>query len=291
MKESSYQKEILDILKYNNEIVGFNNLKNMRGPKKKFNPGPLSKALTNLKNGRLITVEKMLNGQTKYTLSEPKINKAWEKITNEKLKPIDNQLKNPDLKNKEKVFLISNYIKKALYLHDSFRMLSLCREVFDIPKEKMSIAESVQKKLYLDVKDRINKLTINEKSIIANVLHQEEPNLMTLKEYREITYIPIRKEKSEAKKKIIEDRERLFQKEPYCMVCGKKSRNYKESEKHESKHGKEIAKNFLKEIKKFEGFYCMQCGKFVGSPNELDKHKCEIKIPISKSSIISKTHE
>jgi len=114
---------------------------------------------------------------------------------------------------------------------------------------------------------------------------------MTLKEYREITYIPTRKEKSDARKKIVEDRERLFQKEPYCILCGKKSQNYKEFTKHEREHEKEIAKDFLKGIQKIKGFYCMQCGKFVGSHRDLDKHECKIKTTISKSAVIQKTHE
>jgi len=273
MIESLYEKQINEIIKIEGEVVGFNNLLEMRGKDKKFNPGPASKALKKLKTKGEIMIDKTQDGRTRYRPFKPYFDKAYEKFT-ERLEPIKKTLNDPSLKPNEKLFILGNYFQTALQIYDNFRLMILAPDLYTVDSKINSII-MLQQRLFKTLREEMDKLSHNEKTYVLNRVYQEPKNLFSLKKYREITYKPTAKEKREAKLKERRMLEKSFQEAPYCIFCGFKSRNYLDSEKHEKEHEKNFGKYPMKSIKSFEGLYCVACGKLVGLFDELEKHKCK----------------
>jgi len=272
MIESLYEKEINEIIKINGEVVGFNNLLEMRGKGKKFNPSPASKALKKLKTKGEIMIDKIQDGRTRYRPFKPYFDKAYEKFT-ERLEPIKKTLNDPSLKPNEKLFMLGNYFQTTLQIYDNFRLMILAPDVYDAESKVKSII-MLQQRIFKKMKEEMDKLSSTEKNYVLNRIYQEPKNLVSLKEYREITYKPTAKEKREAKLKEAKMLEQEFKKSPYCSWCGSKSSNYKESIQHEKQHEKNFSKDPLKSIRNFQGLYCKFCGKVVDI-KKLDKHKCK----------------
>jgi len=272
MIESLYEKQITEIIKIEGEVVGFNNLLDMRGKDKKFNPSPASKALKKLQKKGEIIIDKTQDGRTRYRPFKPYFDKAYEKFT-ERLEPIKKTLNDPSLKPNEKLFMLGNYFQTALQLYDNFRLIILNPGLYE-DDSKVKSAIMLQQRLFKKMKEEMGKLSSAEKSYVFRRIYQEPKNLVSLKEYREITHKPTAKEKREAKLKEAKMLEQEFKKSPYCSWCGSESSNYKESIQHEKQHEKNFSKDPLKSIRDFQGLYCEFCGVLVDI-KKLDKHKCK----------------
>lgn len=274
MIESLYEKQINEIIKIEGEVVGFNTLLKMRGKDKKFNPSPASKALKKLNKKGEIMIDKTQDGRTRYRPLKPYFDKAYEKFT-ERLEPIKKTLNDPSLKPNEKLFMFGNYFQTTLQIYDNFRLMILAPDVYEVNSKIKSII-MLQQRLFKEMKEKMDKLSSTEKNYVLNRIYQEPKNLVSLKEYREITHKPTKQEKREARRRELEQQEELFQQEPFCEVCGHRSKNYKDSQKHMDRHVKNLEKDPLKSLHGFKGFYCERCGSFLGVGKELVKHKCKL---------------
>ncbi len=282
-EKRSYEQQIIDVLRLKGGcVVGFNTLIDMRPGGKAFHSTTLANALKKLENNKKITKTTVREGnheQSKYCIIETKIEKTWVKIFNKHLKTTERTLKNPELTSDERVFLTRNYIQKALHLVDTYRLFLMCPDVFDLDGTRFPRIKGITEKLFKEIQYKINLLKGDEKSRLVNGLLPSEPKFYSLQEYRKITHEETPDEKRQKEIELETALEKSFQEAPYCIFCGHKSKNRKESEKHEEEHAANLEKNTIDSFRNFKGFHCTACGKIAGTNFiQMEKHRCKIKI-------------
>lgn len=278
MNENSYEKQLYNIIKHSGgSILGFNKLIGKRGKGKKFHTTTALKALKKLEEHGDIRIEDTHERNKKrYVDNRPTLDAAWEKITGGKLKEIANQLKNPDLIIQERIFLISNYIQYAFYMHDNFRLLLLSPKIFESDAPTIIRTKKLREKLMGDIQNMLDSLTEFERFYVTKNLIKKEPEFLSIKEYREWTHKPTRKEKLEEQRKLEKQSQQSYveslKEEPYCRVCGKKKpKLMKAYDKHLDSHLNEIP-NILSGM--FQGLYCPVCAKrHIGTTEQAIKHE------------------
>jgi len=279
-RKSPYEVEILETLRLNGgQIIGFNELLSKRASGSSFHPTRAAEALRKLeKDGEIKIEETGFGKQKKYILIEHDLEKSFEQLTKE-LKKIEMQFNTPKITNKEKIFLTSNYLQLGLHKIIVLEMLQIGNDILDLKKSKLENVKKLKEKLRQDLQSKFNELSIEGRKSTFNMLwnFEKEPNLWSLQKYRDWFHKPSANEKRAEKIAVEEELERLFQKDPYCLFCGHKSKNHKESEKHNEVHLKNVEKDTIEVFKNFEGVYCSACGKLVGTVKQLEKHKCKIK--------------
>ncbi len=279
-ENQGYEEQIFDILRLKGGcVIGFNKLKNMRPGGKMFHPTALSKATAKLEKENKISITKIKVGkheQNEYRIIETKIDEAWQKLYEKHFKLIERSLKNRELTDSEKIFLTHNYVKQALYLHDMFRAMLFSPDSFDIDTKRTTKINLLNERIMKEVQNKINKLSVEQRSKLLNSINPTQPKLYSLNEYREMIHEETQDEKYQKEIALENQRDRSFQDEPFCMFCGVKAKNYKESDKHQEIHIKNFQKNTIQSMKAFEGFYCTRCGKLVGDYDKMEKHRCKI---------------
>jgi len=264
-EKTQYEMEILEILRLNGgEITGFNELLNKRSSGRSFHPTRTATALKKLeKEGEIKIEETGFAKQKKYILIEHNIEKAYDKLT-KKLQKIEIQFNSPNLKEKEKVFLTSNYLRLGLHKLTLLKLLQLSNQILEIKKSKLDSYKKLEEMLFQDLHSKFNELSIQEKHKTFQMTwnFEKEPTLWSLQKYREWFHKPTAKEKREEKITIKIKQKEDFEKNPFCNTCGDKQKDYESAEKHVEHHMKEFEKGFTAIYTKYgmTGF-CTSCGK------------------------------
>jgi len=264
MPQSTYDEEILEILRLNGgKILGFNTLKNKRTPKP-FHGNELKLATERLERKDLINVKTVgKRGDKEYNLIDHNIEKAYDLFIG-KMQEMEHQLYNPNLKKDEKRVLHRNYMIVALHNLDLLRFFRYAKDAYKRQGKPVSLKkiESLEARLDTDIQKKLGSLDEDERSRLLNLMMPKEPNLLTLEDYRRYTHKATAQEKREEKLQL---KQRLIENHansPFCSHCGKKTRDYTEKDKHDEKHLKElVAMGLPWFIKKYGVGYNENTGK------------------------------
>jgi hypothetical protein len=272
MVKETYTTEIIQILREQNDgcITGFNELVKKRHGNKKFNTNRLVTALKKLEKNNEITVKKTGNNQNKYCLVDHQYMKGWQTLYEKELQPLANKI-DITTNQKERYFLTYNYLKHAYYLYQIFNLYSLYPYEFELI-HKLPIIQKIASQIINDIKNKIEKMTEQERKSLISTIFPKKPELLSLTEFRNLTHIPTPKEKKQMKKEHLANLEKEFQNHPFCMWCGHKSKNYAESKKHEETHAKNLEKDPFKSISQFQAIYCETCGDKFTNFNSFLRH-------------------
>jgi len=274
MIQSTYDEEILEILRLNEDkILGFNTLKNKRTPKP-FHGNELKLAIERLEKKGLIKVNTIGNrGEKEYIRVDQNVQKAYE-ILSEKMQDMENQLYKPNLKKDGQRLFHYNYMVLALHNLDLLRFFRYAKDAYKRQGKPVSLKkiESLEAKLDADIQKKLDTLNEDERGRLLNLMMPKEPKLLTLEDYRAYTHKPTEQEKREEKLKLRQRQIEDHKNSPFCRHCGKKTKDYTDKAKHEDKHLEELfTKGMTWFHKKYGSEYNEKTGKKLSRDKKLEK--------------------
>jgi len=274
MIQSTYDEEILEILRLNGgKILGFNTLKNKRTPKP-FHGNELKLAIERLEKSSQIKVKTIgSRGEKEYILVDQNIEKAYESFSKQ-MQKMEMKLYQPNLKKDEQRLFHHNYMILALHNLNLLRFFRYANEAYKRQGKPVSLKkiESLEARLDKDIQNKLDALDEGERDRLLNLMMPKEPNLLTLEAYRSYTHKPTEQEKREEKLKLKQQRIEDHKISPFCRHCGKKTKDYADKDKHVDRHMEELfAKGLVWVYKKYASEYNEKTGKQLPRDKKLEK--------------------
>jgi len=274
MPQSTYDEEILEILRLNGgKILGFNILKNKRTPTP-FHGNELKLAIERLEKKGLIKVNTIgKRGEKEYLLVDQNIEKAYKSFSKQ-MQEMENQLYKPNLKKDEKRLFHHNYMILALHNLNLLRFFRYANEAYKRQGKPISLKkiESLEVRLDKDIQNKLDTFDEDEKDRLLNLMMPKEPRLLTLEAYRSYTHKPTEQEKREEKLMLKQRQIKDHKINPFCRKCGKKTKDYSDKDKHEDRHMEEFfTKGMAWFHKKYGSEYNEKTGKQLPRNKKLEK--------------------
>lgn len=270
MVQSTYDEEILEILRLNGDKIQlFTTLKNKRIPKP-FHGNELKLAIERLEKKGLIKVNTIGNrGEKEYLLVDQDIEKIYESFSKQ-MQKMENQLYKPNLKKDEQRLFHHNYMILALHNLNLLRFFRYANEAYKRQGKPISLKkiEGLEARLDKDIQNKLDTLDEDERDRLLNLMMPKEPNLLTLEAYRSYTHKPTEQEKREEKLKLKQQRIEDHKVNPFCRHCGKKTKDLIDKEKHDDRHIKEL---FTKGVPWFYKKYGSEYNENTGKQQPRDK--------------------
>lgn len=168
LEESSYEKEILNILAAQGGCIeGQNNLRMMRNHGE-FHRTHLKKCLLKMEENKLIKINKK-----KYKWEICNVEHNFEKIFNEfsqKRNKIETRIYRRDLSDNEKFFAIMDFLDFSLQQNRELILSRLYSKCVFPNKKKVLIVKNANDKILNSMEERFNELDIEDKLMILDRL-------------------------------------------------------------------------------------------------------------------------